>query len=53
MNGIRPPRALGGACPWRGVRPDRRLYPLARPRAHQNGRGSRPRRRPPPGRRAV
>ena len=28
-------RALGGAYPRRGARPDRRLHPLARPRAHQ------------------
>ena len=29
------PRHWGGAYPRRGARPDRRLHPLARPRAHQ------------------
>lgn len=34
-DGARLSRALGGAYPRRGARPDRRLHPLARPRAHQ------------------
>ena len=34
-DGIRPSRASGGAYPRRGARPDQRLHPLARPRAHQ------------------
>ena len=34
-DGIRLSRALGGAYPRRGARPDRRLHPLVRPRAHQ------------------
>ena len=34
-DGIRPFRALGGAYPRRGARPDRRLHPLVQPRAHQ------------------
>lgn len=34
-DGARLSRALGGAYPRRGTRPDRRLHPLARPRAHQ------------------
>lgn len=34
-DGIRPSRALGGAYPRRGARPDRRLHPLVQPRAHQ------------------
>lgn len=34
-DGIRLSRTLGGAYPRRDARPDRRLHPLARPRAHQ------------------
>lgn len=34
-DGIRLSRALGGAYPRRGARPDRRLHPLAQPRSHQ------------------
>lgn len=34
-DGARLSWALGGAYPRRGARPDRRLHPLARPRAHQ------------------
>ena len=34
-DGARLSRALGGAYPRRGARPDRRLHPLVRPRAHQ------------------
>ena len=34
-DGVRLSRALGGAYPRRGARPDRRLHPLVRPRAHQ------------------
>ena len=34
-DGVRPSRALGGAYPRRGARPNRRLHPLVRPRAHQ------------------
>ena len=34
-DGIRLFRALGGAYPRRGARPDRRLHPLAQPRSHQ------------------
>ena len=34
-DGARLSRALGGAYPRRDARPDRRLHPLARPRAHQ------------------
>lgn len=34
-DGIRLSRALGGAYPRRGARPDRRLHPLVQPRARQ------------------
>ena len=34
-DGVRLSRALGGAYLRRGARPDRRLHPLVRPRAHQ------------------
>lgn len=34
-DGARLSRALGGAYPRRGARPNRRLHPLVRPRAHQ------------------
>ena len=34
-DGARLSRVLGGTYPRRGARPDRRLHPLVRPRAHQ------------------
>ena len=34
-DGVRLSRALGGAYPRRGARPDRRLHPVVQPRAHQ------------------